>query len=326
MPRTRMTCAVPAQLSSSATAFIAAATRGASRAGAIASTAGPAPDSTAPNAPATPAAVRSKLWRCRGRPRTSFAATQPATMAAALEPRPRATGISERWTTCRPCSCSFAAFAVARAAITTRFELPVGTPSPSPSTRTSYPLPGRTSNSASNGSASAKASKPGPRFALVAGTRTRNSTPTPRLRRARGRDRVGPFDAASFDDRCCSGRLKTPHPRTAFRHSRLRRLTKALPVRGDIAGVADRDAERVGRIPERLADLERGRFLALDAVRVDAIHERRHPVGRELPRDAKGIVERALQRQHARAEDLSLHELTQGDLALGQQHDTTQTS
>ena len=50
-------------------------------------------------------------------------------------------------------------------------------------------------------------------------------------------------------------------------------LLEAPPPGGDVAGVADRDRERVGWPAELVAGLERGRLLALDPVRVDRVDQ-----------------------------------------------------
>jgi hypothetical protein len=56
-------------------------------------------------------------------------------------------------------------------------------------------------------------------------------------------------------------------------------LGETLRVRGDVAGVADGDAEQVERSVEILEDLERRGLLPLQAELVDAVDERdRMPV------------------------------------------------
>ena len=61
-------------------------------------------------------------------------------------------------------------------------------------------------------------------------------------------------------------------------------LAVAPPVRGDVAGVADGQEVDVGRVAERVDDLERRRLLALDPVGVDRVDE----VHRVVPRRARG--------------------------------------
>ena len=65
-------------------------------------------------------------------------------------------------------------------------------------------------------------------------------------------------------------------------------LAVALPVRRDVAGVADRQAVDVGRVAERVDDLERGRLLALDAVRVDRVDQRHRVAARRARGPARG--------------------------------------
>src|SRR5437773_10903443 len=93
------------------------------------------------------------------------------------------------------------------------------------------------------------------------------------------------------------------------RDARVVGLGEAAPVRGDVAGVADRDEERVGCVAERLADLERRGLLTLDAVGVDAVHERRLARLAELAHDRERRIERAAYRDDARTEGDGLHEL-----------------
>src|SRR5258706_8499809 len=315
---------------------------------------------------------------------SAFAATTPPTMAAALEPRPRPTGIADRCVTWYEPSVSAAAAAAARADTTKRLSSPVGMPfpfscePPSLSTFTDHARAGRSSNSARSGRAIANESKPGPRFALDAGTRTRSSPTLGAERRADrvrrgvdlgdgageragavrvlhsvtgenahdplraaegvrahalaqsrdrrggrglgenalaageeavrvqdlavahrvdraarfipgghralprrriadpycGRDGLGLGNGLSADERRRALRLVAVHPRPLPCHAGARSLDEALPVGRDVSGVPDGDEQGVGRVAEGLADLERGRFLALEPVRVHAVHQR----------------------------------------------------
>src|SRR3954453_8189977 len=94
------------------------------------------------------------------------AAKRPATMAAALEPSPRATGMSLRISNRRPS----AAWRRSNA-LTQRFSRSAGRPS-SPASTSKLPN-SVTSSSRWMSSAAARTSKPGPRFAEDAGTLTR---------------------------------------------------------------------------------------------------------------------------------------------------------
>ena len=91
----------------------------------------------------------------------------------------------------------------------------------------------------------------------------------------RGRDRVR---AASIGWPSTSGAApaawKPEHPRRRRDDARPRAYSrKPGPVGADVAGVADRDGEDVGRPAEVVADLERAGLLALESERVDRVHE-----------------------------------------------------
>ena len=92
-------------------------------------------------------------------------------------------------------------------------------------------------------------------------------------------------------------------------------LLEALPVRGDVPGVADRDAQPVD-LAELLVDLERGGLLTLDPERVDRVDQRDRVAAGELADDLERLVEVAAQRDDARAVHQRLGELARGDLAL----------
>src|SRR5207247_7354906 len=96
--------------------------------------------------------------------------------------------------------------------------------------------------------------------------------PLPRRRVSdpdRGRDGLRVGDGHPTDERGGAFGLVSIHPRSLPGEARLGRLDKALPVRGDVPSIADGDEEGIGRVSDRLAELERGRFLSLDAVRID---------------------------------------------------------
>src|SRR6185503_10952319 len=90
----------------------------------------------------------------------------------------------------------------------------------------------------------------------------------------RCRDGVRVRHLASEDDRRGALGLETEHLRPRTSHALRRRFDEPAPVGGDVPGVADRDEERLRRVAERFADLERGGLLTVDAVRVHAVHER----------------------------------------------------
>ena len=70
-----------------------------------------------------------------------------------------------------------------------------------------------------------------------------------------------------------AGGLEAPHPGPRRHDAGGRVLAEAGPVGGDVARVADRDGEHVGRPAEVVADLEGGGLLALEAERVDRVDQ-----------------------------------------------------
>jgi hypothetical protein len=99
-------------------------------------------------------------------------------------------------------------------------------------------------------------------------------------------------------------------------------LAEALPVGGHVAGVADRDAERVerGGGAQFVEHLEGGGLLPLEPVRVDRVDERDRVALRELAHEQERLVEVAAQRDHLRAVHQRLGELAGRDLALRHDH------
>ena len=102
-------------------------------------------------------------------------------------------------------------------------------------------------------------------------------------------------------------------------------LAEARPVGADVAGVADRDGEDVGRAAEVVADLEGGGLLALEAERVDRVDQRDRVVVLlgEGADDPERLVEVAVDGDDPGPGDQRLEQLADGDLALGR---TTMTS
>src|SRR6266704_2925848 len=85
----------------------------------------------------------------------------------------------------------------------------------------------------------------------------------------RGRDRGRLGDHRTVHDRGGAGRLEAVHLRGPGGVPGGEVLLVPHPVRGDVAGVADRQALDVRRLSERLDDLENRRLLAVQPVRVD---------------------------------------------------------
>ena len=96
---------------------------------------------------------------------------------------------------------------------------------------------------------------------LVAGI----DRPLPRRRVAdtdRRRDRLRVVDRVPQDERRGARCLTADHARQPARSPVAVLLAEAAPVRGDVAGVADRKREHVGGVAELLDDLERRGLLA----------------------------------------------------------------
>src|SRR6185295_14082745 len=80
-------------------------------------------------------------------------------------------------------------------------------------------------------------------------------------------DRLRLGNRLAVDQGGCPLRLEAVHDR------RLPVLLKTPPPGGDVAGIADRDGERVRGAAELVTGLKRCRFLALDPIGVDRVDE-----------------------------------------------------
>src|SRR5439155_120324 len=74
-------------------------------------------------------------------------------------------------------------------------------------------------------------------------------------------------------DRGGAGRLEAQHLRELRSPAGVLVLPVALPVGGDVAGVADRDAVDVGGVAQHVDDLEGAGLLALDPVGIDRVDD-----------------------------------------------------
>ena len=74
--------------------------------------------------------------------------------------------------------------------------------------------------------------------------------------------------------------------------------------------------QQVGRVAEGVDDLEGGRLLALDAVRVDGVHERDRVLLADVAREPQGVVEVAADVEDARAVGDRLGQLALRDVAV----------
>ena len=141
------------------------------------------------------------------------------------------------------------------------------------------------------------------------------------MRMARG-DGLGVFDDVVVDR---SARSRRPGSRASA--GRLRGFAElvefaiALPVGGDVAGVADGQDVEVGRVAEDIDDLEGGGLLALDAEGIDGIDDGDGLGLADLADEPQGIVEIAVDGDDVGAVHEGLGELAHRDFAGGQQDD-----
>src|SRR5207248_3325192 len=90
------------------------------------------------------------------------------------------------------------------------------------------------------------------------------------------------------------GGLESKHARQSVRFFGRVIFLVAFPVGGDVAGVADRQEMKVGRIAELIADLESGGFLAFDADGIDAVDHFDFAGFAQFADDAQGGIEVSL--------------------------------
>ena len=139
----------------------------------------------------------------------------------------------------------------------------------------------------------------------------------------RGRDRLGLGDRMAGDKRGGAGGLEAEHHRPRLDEARVAVRVEGLPVRSDVAGVADRECYGVRCPAEVVDDLERGGLLAGDAMWIDAVDEDRprgSTVLRQAAHEPQRVVEAALDRDDTSPAEERLHELSAGD-APGREDD-----
>ena len=100
----------------------------------------------------------------------------------------------------------------------------------------------------------------------------------------RGGQGLGVRERLTGHQRRGTGGLEAAHHRTLGGAAAVDVLRVAQPVRRDVAGVADGQDVDVGGVAEEVDDLEGGGLLALEAHRVDRVHQRDGVV----PRPARG--------------------------------------
>ena len=129
----------------------------------------------------------------------------------------------------------------------------------------------------------------------------------------RARDRLRVLDRLAVHERRGAGGLEAEHPGSQAG------LFEPAPIRGDVAGVPDRDAQRV-ELAELLDEFEGGGLLAGDPELVDGVDERNRMAVGELADELQRLVEVPAQRDDAGAVHERLGELAGGDLALWDDH------
>src|SRR3569623_2623614 len=148
--------------------------------------------------------------------------------------------------------------------------------------------------------------------------------PVPALRMAdaeRGRNGFGVVDRAAPQNRRRARGLITYHGRQAVDDAVLFIFLIAHPVRGNIAGIAYRQAMIIGRALELLDDFEGGGLLPLQAKRVDGVDDGDWRFLAVVFHQFHAVVEIAFDLDHHRAVDHRLREFAHGDLAIGYQHE-----
>ena len=137
-------------------------------------------------------------------------------------------------------------------------------------------------------------------------------------------------------DRGGTGGLEAPHNRALGSHG-LQNLTitvgvglgvllVALPVRGDVTGVADRQQVVIRGIAQGVNNLKRAGLLTLNTVRVDRVHQEHRVVLAELASNLQAVVEVAINLDDIGAVGNRLRELAHRNLAVRNQHSATQAS
>ena len=115
--------------------------------------------------------------------------------------------------------------------------------------------------------------------------------------------------------------LEAPHHRGLGREAGVGVLAVAQPVGRDVARVADRQDVHVGRLAERVDDLERCGLLTLQAHRVDRVDQRDGVLVGQGARQLQALVEAAAHLDDLGAVHDGLRHLAGGDLAVRDEHD-----
>ena len=106
-----------------------------------------------------------------------------------------------------------------------------------------------------------------------------------------------------------------------FVAGRAGRFGVADPVRGDVAGIANRQAVVIRSAAQGFDDLEGRGLLALQAERVDRVDDGDRGVVGDFLHQPHAVIEVALNLQHLGAMNHGLRQLAERDLAVGNQHE-----
>ena len=138
------------------------------------------------------------------------------------------------------------------------------------------------------------------------------------------------------NNRCSTSSLEAPHNRTLGCNRlqnltvtvgvRLRVLLVALPVRGNVTRVANRQQVVIGSVTQGVNNLEGTGLLTLNTVGVHRVHQEHRVVLAELASNLQAVVEVAVNLNDVSTVSNRLRQLTHRNLAVRNQHCTAHTS
>ena len=97
-------------------------------------------------------------------------------------------------------------------------------------------------------------------------------------------------------------------------------LAETGPIGGDVPRVAHRQAQPIGGVPQRVANLEGRRFLPLDAVGIDGVDQRDGVAVGDFHHHRQGVVEGAFDLHYLRAVGHRSGQFSGGHLPLGDEY------
>ena len=124
----------------------------------------------------------------------------------------------------------------------------------------------------------------------------------------------------------CSRCLNSQHLRAPRCDLGVEVLTIALPIGGDVSGVADRDAMQIGSVAERVDDLHRSRLLSLDPIGIDRVDEGKRQPFSQLLSKSQRIVEVTVHGKYASAVGCGLSQLALRNPTFRHQHKRPQAA